>query len=545
MTRRPKPQSEAAQRAESVGGAAVDQSFAEAEQDHARLGRELAKHDVLYHQKDAPEISDAEYDALRRRYEAIETAFPELADTTSQSGKVGAAPSEKFAKVRHAAPMLSLNNAFSDKEVEDFVARVRRFLGLAAQAPLAFTAEPKIDGLSCSLRYQDRELAQAATRGDGSEGEDVTANVRTIAEIPNRLPSEAPRILEVRGEIYMRRRDFADLNVRQAAAKKPLFANPRNAAAGSLRQLDPAVTASRPLHFFAYAWGEASSLPESTQRAMTRLFERYGFPINPLTVLCDSAEQLLAHYRHIEELRSSLDYDIDGVVYKVDDLSLQKRLGFVSRSPRWALAHKFPAEQATTTLKDIEIQVGRTGALTPVAKLEPVNVGGVVVQNATLHNEDEIARKDIRIGDRVRIQRAGDVIPQVLGPVVEKRPESARVYIFPQVCPACGSAAVRETDADGERDAVRWCTGGARVSGAGDRAAQALLLPQRLGHRGARRQTDRALLRRKAHPNAGGHFYAGEARCARLDQARGPRRLRRDLRAQSLRRHRCAPATAA
>jgi len=434
--------------------------LAQARIEHARLGEELARHDELYYREDAPVISDAEYDALRRRYEALEKAFPELVTPESLTRRVGAAPAEKFAKVRHKVPVLSLGNVFTDRDVEDFVARIRRFLGLAADAPLAMTAEPKIDGLSCSLRYERGKLVQAATRGDGYEGEDVTANVRTIAEIPHVLKGTAPDVLEVRGEVYMTRADFAALNARQAEAGKPLFANPRNSAAGSLRQLDPAITAGRPLHFFAYAWGEVSHMPATTQMGMVRAFKRYGLPVNSLTVLCYSAE-LLRHYHDIESRRASLAYDIDGVVYKVDSLALQDRLGFVSRAPRWAAAHKFPAEQATTVLRDIEIQVGRTGALTPVARLDPVTVGGVVIANATLHNEDEIARKDIRIGDTVRIQRAGDVIPQVLGPVLGMRPKSAKPYVFPTTCPVCGSAAIREIDPKtGSADVVRRCTGG-------------------------------------------------------------------------------------
>jgi DNA ligase (NAD+) len=433
----------------------------EARADRARLAEKIAEHDRRYYRQDAPTISDADYDALRRRYEALEKAFPELVTKESLSERVGAVPSEKFAKVRHKMPMLSLGNVFSDAEVEDFVARIRRFLGLAADAPLALTAEPKIDGLSCSLRYEAGKLVQAATRGDGYEGEDVTANVKTIAEIPRVLKGRTPDVLEVRGEIYMTRADFAALNARQAEASKPLFANPRNSAAGSLRQLDPAITAGRPLHFFAYAWGEVSALPATTQMGMVRAFKSYGLPVNPLTALCHSAQDLLRHYHDIESRRASLPYDIDGVVYKVDSLALQDRLGFVSRAPRWAAAHKFPAEQATTVLRDIEIQVGRTGSLTPVARLDPVTVGGVVVANATLHNEDEIARKDVRIGDTVRIQRAGDVIPQVLGPVLEKRPKGAKPYRFPMVCPVCGSAAIREIDPKtGTADVVRRCTGG-------------------------------------------------------------------------------------
>ena len=435
------------------------QSLALARAEHARLGAEIAEHDKRYYQEDAPSVSDAEYDDLRRRYQALEAAFPELADADSLSRKVGAAPAEKFAKVRHAVPMLSLGNIFADEEVEEFCARVRRFLGLRDDAPLAMTAEPKIDGLSCTLRYEDGELRQAATRGDGYEGEDVTANVRTIKAIPSRLTG-APRIFEARGEVYMRLADFAALNARQAEAGKPTFANPRNFAAGSLRQLDPLITASRPLAFFAYAWGEVSEPFAATQFEAIEAMGRFGLPTNPLTKLCRSAAELIAHYHAIEAERASLGYDIDGVVYKVDDLALQQRLGFVSRSPRWATAHKFPAERATTVLEAIEIQVGRTGALTPVAKLKPVTVGGVVVSNATLHNEDEIARKDIRIGDTVVIQRAGDVIPQVVEVVLEKRPDGSEPFQFPKTCPACGSAALREIDEKtGEADVVRRCTG--------------------------------------------------------------------------------------
>jgi DNA ligase (NAD+) len=433
---------------------------AQARREHARLGEEIAAHDKRYYTEDAPIVSDAEYDALRLRYAAIEAAFPELATPDSLTEKIGAAPSEKFAKVRHRVPMLSLGNIFHDEDVAEFAARVRRFLGLGPDAPLAITAEPKIDGLSCSLRYESGKLVQAATRGDGYEGEDVTANVRTIGEIPHRLKGAPPDILEVRGEVYMTHADFAALNARQAESGKT-FANPRNAAAGSLRQLDPAITASRPLHFFAYAWGEVEpALPAATQMDMIAAFKDFGFPVNPLMVLCHSAEELVAQYRHIESLRARLGYDIDGVVYKVDSLALQTRLGFVSRSPRWATAHKFPAEQATTVLRAIDIRVGRTGALTPTARLDPVTVGGVVVSNATLHNEDEIARKDIRIGDTVTIQRAGDVIPQVLGPLLDKRPKDSKPYVFPHICPVCGSAAVREIDSKtGTADVVRRCTG--------------------------------------------------------------------------------------
>ncbi len=435
-------------------------TLAKAREEHARLQAEIAEHDRRYHGQDAPTISDAEYDALRRRYTALEEAFPKLADADSANGKVGAAPSEKFAKVRHRVPMLSLGNIFADEEAEEFCARVRRFLGLSDGAPLDVVAEAKIDGLSCSLRYENGELVQAATRGDGYEGEDVTANVRVVEAIPKRLKG-APKVFEARGEVYMRHADFAALNARQAAAGKPVYANPRNFAAGSLRQLDPRMTAERPLAFFAYAWGEVSEPFASTQFGAIEAMGRFGLPTNRLlTELCHSAAEMLAQYRSIEEKRATLGYDIDGVVYKVNDLALQQRLGFVSRSPRWAVAHKFPAEQATTIVEAIEINVGRTGALTPIAKLRPVTVGGVVVSNATLHNEDEIERKDVRVGDTVLIQRAGDVIPQVLAVVLDKRPADSTPYVFPETCPICGSAALREIDEKtGEKDVVRRCTG--------------------------------------------------------------------------------------
>jgi DNA ligase (NAD+) len=426
--------------------------------EHKRLGAELTRHDIAYHRNDAPEISDADYDGLKQRYLALEAAFPQLASAGSLADKVGAPPSEKFAKVRHGVPMLSLGNVFSDAETSDFVARVRRFLGLGEDAPLAFTAEPKIDGLSCSLRYENGELVRAATRGDGFEGEDVTANARVVAAIPRRLRGDPPALLEARGEIYMRGDDFLAMNAAQEAAGEKVFANPRNAAAGSFRQLDPAITARRPLSFFAYAWGEISASPADTQHGMLEAFASYGLPVNPRTRLCRSVEEMLAVYRGLDADRARLGYDIDGVVYKVDDLALQRRLGFVSRAPRWATAHKFPAQQATTVLRGIDIQVGRTGALTPVARLDPVTVGGVVVQNATLHNEDEIARKDVRVGDTVIVQRAGDVIPQIVG--VASRGEGATPYAFPHVCPRCGSAATREVDEKGEADVVRRCTGG-------------------------------------------------------------------------------------
>ena len=429
--------------------------------DYAALTAEIAEHDRRYHVEDAPTISDGDYDKLRRRLEALEAEHPEFVTAASPTKKVGAAPSEKFAKVRHKIAMLSLGNIFADVEVDEFVARVRRFLGMKPDDELAITAEPKIDGLSCSLRYEDGVLIQAATRGDGQEGEDVTANVRTIGEIPHELNGRPQGILDIRGEIYMTKGGFAGVNKRQAEAGKPLFANPRNSAAGSLRQLDPTITAARPLRFFAYAWGEATQPPADTQMGMVKAFKRFGLPVNPLTVLCNTSEELLAQYRRIEAERASLPYDIDGVVYKVNEIALQERLGFVSRTPRWATAHKFPAERATTVLRKIEIQVGRTGSLTPVARLDPVTVGGVVVTNATLHNEDEIARKDVREGDTVMLQRAGDVIPQILGPVLEKRPGDAKPFVFPKTCPICGSVALREIDGrTGREDVVRRCTGG-------------------------------------------------------------------------------------
>jgi DNA ligase (NAD+) len=435
----------------------------EAVAEHKRLAGEIEHHDRLYYREDAPAITDAAYDALRARLLEIEDEHPELATAESPTQKIGAAPSEKFAKVVHKVPMLSLGNVFDDEEMRDFLDRVRRFLGLGADDPVEVTAEPKIDGLSISLRYEGGRLASAATRGDGAEGENVTANVLTIASIPARVTAkDFPQVFEVRGEIFMGRADFLALNVRQQETGGKVFANPRNAAAGSLRQLDASITKARPLKFFAYSWGEVSALPADTQFGVVEgAFKRWGFPVNPLMKLCQSADELLDVYRDTEMRRASLDYDIDGVVYKVNSLRLQERLGFVSRSPRWAVAHKFPAQKAATRLLDIEVQVGRTGALTPVAKLEPVTVGGVVVQNATLHNEDEIARKDIRVGDWVIVQRAGDVIPQILGFIPEKRPAGAAPYKFPQTCPVCGSHAVRETnEKTGKLDAVRRCTGG-------------------------------------------------------------------------------------
>ncbi len=439
---------------------------AQAKVELKRLALEIESHDKHYYQDDAPKIPDADYDALRKRVDAIEARFPELVTSESPSQKIGAQPSGRFAKVQHAVPMLSLGNAFSDEDVADFVDRIRRFLKLDADEIPAIVAEPKIDGLSLSLRYENGELVRAATRGDGYTGEDVTGNARTIKDIPNTLKGrKIPAACEVRGEIYMLKQDFLILNKKQAEADDTVFANPRNSAAGSLRQKDVSITASRPLKFFAYAWGEMSELPADTQHGMLAWMDKAGFVVNPLTKLCKDIDEVLAFYRKIGEDRASLGYDIDGVVYKIDRLDWQERLGFVSRNPRWAVAHKFAAEQATTVLNGIDIQVGRTGALTPVARLAPVTVGGVVVQNATLHNEDYIKGigndgnpirdgVDIRIGDTVVVQRAGDVIPQVVSVVLDKRPKNAKPYSFPQVCPACGSHAVRE-----EGEAVRRCTG--------------------------------------------------------------------------------------
>ncbi|WP_373505380.1 NAD-dependent DNA ligase LigA [Aestuariivirga sp.] len=432
----------------------------EAASELQRLAEEIAEHDRAYHEHDAPTISDAEYDALRLRNDAIEARFPELIRENSPSRRVGSGLLAKFGKVRHAVPMLSLSNGFSEEDATEFVGRIRRFLNLPDNEVVEITAEPKIDGLSISLRYENRKLMQAATRGDGFEGENVTANVMTMASVPKRLHGDAPELVEVRGEIYMSHKDFAALNEKQIQCGEKTFANPRNAAAGSLRQLDPSITASRPLKFFAYAWGEAPALPAKTQMGVIDAFASWGLPTNPLMKLCRSVEELLAQYRLIESQRAELGYDIDGVVYKVNRLDWQQRLGFVSRSPRWGLAHKFSAEKATTILEKIDIQVGRTGALTPVARLKPVTVGGVVVTNATLHNEDEIARKDIREGDTVTVQRAGDVIPQILGHILEKRPADSVPYVFPHVCPVCGSHAEREERASGKTDAVRRCTGG-------------------------------------------------------------------------------------
>ncbi|MBQ0716316.1 MAG: NAD-dependent DNA ligase LigA [Sulfitobacter litoralis] len=442
-----------------------DLSQEDAKAELARLADLLSRANKAYHTQDAPDLSDAEYDRLKLRNTEIEDRFPTLKRADSPSDKVGAAPAEGFSKLRHDVPMLSLGNAFEDDDVVDFSARIRKYLGLPPGAPLAFTAEPKIDGLSLSLRYEKGDLVQAATRGDGAVGENVTANARTIGTIPTRIEG-APDLLEVRGEVYMRHDDFNALNARQTANGGKVFANPRNAAAGSLRQLDAEMTRARPLAFFAYAWGALSEpLAETQYQAIARL-KGFGFDTNPLTSLCDGPQAMIAHYRKIEEQRATLGYDIDGVVYKVNDLALQDRLGFRSTTPRWAIAHKFPAELAWTRLEDITIQVGRTGALSPVARLQPVTVGGVVVSNATLHNEDYIKGldskgatiregKDVRVGDWVQVYRAGDVIPKIADVDLSKRPEDADPFVYPTRCPECGSDAIRE-----EGDAVRRCTGG-------------------------------------------------------------------------------------
>src|SRR5450755_3130188 len=450
----------------------ADLTEAQAEAELARLAAEIAAHDKRYYQQDKPTVTDAAYDALRERNAAIEKRFPDLVRPDSPSRRVGAAPTGKFKKVRHAVPMLSLDNAFEEQDVIDFVARIHRFLKLSDDEKIVFSAEPKIDGLSMSLRYENGELITAATRGDGAEGEDVTANIRTLKDVPQQLKGRhVPKICEVRGEVYMTKAAFLKLNERQKTAGEQTFVNPRNSAAGSLRQKDASVTASRPLGFFAYAWGEMSDMPADSQSGMIDWFERVGFKTNPLTKVRHSTEELLAFHRDIEARRAKLDYDIDGVVYKVDRLDWQERLGFVSRTPRWAIAHKFPAERAITVLRDIEIQVGRTGSFTPVGKLEPVGVGGVIVQNVSLHNEDYIKGiggdgeqlregRDIRIGDTVIVQRAGDVIPQVVDVVIDKRPKGAREFHFPKKCPCpLHTDVVREETATGEESARARCTG--------------------------------------------------------------------------------------
>lgn len=444
----------------------VDQlNTSEARDELARLAIVLGRANAAYHTDDAPEVSDAQFDALKRRNAEIEARFPDLKRADSPSDVVGAAPSEGFSKVSHAVRMLSLGNAFSDEDVEEFEARIRKFLGMNDNALLAFTAEPKIDGVSLSLRYEGGRLVQAATRGDGEVGENVTQNALTISDIPQKIEN-APDILEVRGEVYMAHADFEALNDRQIAKGDKPFANPRNAAAGSLRQLDATITKSRPLKFFAYAWGEVSDPLAETQSAAIARFNHIGFQTNPLTKVCNTPAEMIAHYNEIERQRATLGYDIDGVVYKVDDLALQQRLGFRSTTPRWAIAHKFPAELAWTLLEGIDIQVGRTGALSPVARLAPVTVGGVVVSNATLHNEDYIKGldskgnviregKDIRIGDWVQVYRAGDVIPKIADVDLTKRPKNTPPYQFPDKCPECHSDAIRE-----EGDAVHRCIGG-------------------------------------------------------------------------------------
>ena len=438
-----------------------------------KLAKEMLHHDLLYHGHDQPQISDGQYDKLRRRNLEIEQVFPHLIREDSPSMRVGFIALDSFEKHKHALPMLSLDNAFNDADVVEFAARIKRFLKLDDAAPLEFSAEPKIDGLSLSLRYEKGILVNAATRGDGAMGENVTANAITIVDIPSILNArDVPDILEVRGEVYMTNASFEQLNARMKAEGKATYVNPRNTAAGSLRQLDSAITAQRPLRFFAYAWGEVSKLPQATQMGMVSKFSEWGFSINPLMRCFDKVEDLISHYHHIEEERAMLGYDIDGVVYKVDDLALQERLGFISRSPRWAIAHKFAAQKAWTILEAIEIQVGRTGAMTPVARLKPVTVGGVVVTNATLHNEDYIRGignngeelrqgRDLRVGDHVIIQRAGDVIPQVLDVNVDKRSENSVPYVFPLNCIECGSRAVREENQKtGKRDSITRCSGG-------------------------------------------------------------------------------------
>jgi DNA ligase (NAD+) len=438
---------------------------ADAKSELEQLAGLLMKANADYHRLDAPTLDDAEFDRLKRRNAALETAFPHLIQADSPSFQIGATPSDGFSKVTHAVAMLSLSNAFEDADVEEFDVRIRKYLGRAPAEQLAYTAEPKIDGLSLSLRYERGNLVQAATRGDGLVGENVTANARTIADVPHRLEN-APDVLEVRGEVYMAQSDFDALNAAQIAKDAKVFANPRNAAAGSLRQLDSEITRSRPLRFFAYAWGDLSAPLADTQKGAIERLASFGFSTNPLTALCDGPAAMIGHYRQIEQQRASLDYDIDGVVYKVDDIALQGRLGFRSTTPRWAVAHKFPAELAWTRLDGIDIQVGRTGALSPVARLQPVNVGGVVVSNATLHNEDYIGGhgakgeeirggRDVRVGDWVQIYRAGDVIPKIADVDLSKRPDDAVAFQFPSVCPECGSLAAREAG-----DAVRRCTGG-------------------------------------------------------------------------------------
>lgn len=431
----------------------INMTEEEAKAELERIAKEMAKSDIAYYQNDEPYLSDAEYDALKRRNAELEAMFPQLVRADSPSKKIGAPLQSGFGKVPHRFPMLSLGDVFSIEEVEDFIAGVKRFLN--TESDIAFMCEPKIDGLSFTARYENGIFVQGATRGDGTTGEDITANLRTLAQLPPKIEGKVPAVLEVRGEVYMSKSDFFELNRKNEAEGKKIFANPRNAAAGSLRQLDPNVTRERNLSLFAYTWGEVSERLWDSQEDFFKHLRQWGFPTNPNNRLCRSVREIEDFFKNLMQIRASLAYDIDGVVYKVNDIPLQERLGFLTRTPRWAIAHKFPAEQAVTTIKDIRIQVGRTGALTPVADLEPINVGGVMVAHATLHNEDEIKRKDIRIGDSVVIQRAGDVIPQVVSVVLEKRPANSREYDFPQTCPQCGAHAIREED-----EAVRRCTGG-------------------------------------------------------------------------------------
>lgn len=431
----------------------INMTEEEAKAELERIAKEMAKSDIAYYQNDAPYLSDAEYDALKRRNAELEAMFPQLVRADSPSKKIGAPLQSGFGKVPHRFPMLSLGDVFSIEEVEDFIAGVKRFLN--TESDIAFMCEPKIDGLSFTARYENGVFVQGATRGDGTTGEDITANLRTLAQLPPKIEGKVPAVLEVRGEVYMSKSDFFELNRKNEAEGRKIFANPRNAAAGSLRQLDPNITRERNLSLFAYTWGEVSERPWDSQEDFFKHLRQWGFPTNPNNRLCGSVREIEDFFKNLMQIRASLAYDIDGVVYKVNDISLQERLGFLTRTPRWAIAHKFPAEQAVTTIKDIRIQVGRTGALTPVADLEPINVGGVMVAHATLHNEDEIKRKDIRIGDSVVIQRAGDVIPQVVSVVLEKRPANSREYEFPHICPQCGAHAIREED-----EAVRRCTGG-------------------------------------------------------------------------------------
>ena len=433
---------------------------AQAAEELKALASEMAGHDVAYYQNDDPDISDANYDALRLRNQAIEERFPDLKRADSPSDKVGVTPESGFGKIQHSVPMLSLGNAFNVQDLEDFDTRIRRFLSLDEAETISYTSEPKIDGLSASLRYEKGVFVKGATRGDGQVGEDITENLKTLKDIPLTLPAGVPDIVEIRGEVYMAHEDFEILNRQQTEKGRKPFANPRNAAAGSLRQLDARITADRPLKFFAYTWGEMSDMPSDTQSGMITCFDKWGFTVNPDFKVFKDVAALNNHWRDIEERRSLLGYDIDGMVYKIDRLDWQSRLGFVSRAPRWAIAHKFPAEKAITKLLDIDIQVGRTGALTPVAKLKKVTVGGVEVSNATLHNSHEIKRLDVRLNDFVVVQRAGDVIPQIVEVLIEKREGEPQEYQFPDNCPACGAQAFHEIRADGEQDAVKRCSGG-------------------------------------------------------------------------------------